>query len=1059
MLQRDASKYGWTRERPREQRSSIAFTEPQEPSRDHIAFGKEAEMSKFADAGKVIEQNLDAFKKPGVLAVRPGYRSEAGWPVGDPVIVALVGAKKGDAASYGLPARVGGIPVEVREASPLERLKATRPDTHAALMERARVEQRGPDFPFEHAVTPPPQAVAAARKPAKQQIDYSPADVSLDPITDTFTIICNASPDAGWPTLKDFFGRIEKTLAVGIYDFTSAHVLAGLESALEGGGKELSLVLDHPTRNPTAEQTDEETESDLSEKLGKALAFAWAPVRSSPEVKKWMFPTAYHIKVAVRDTAEVWLSSGNWNNSNQPENAPIADPDPAQAAETFKNSDRDWHLVITHPKLAELYEAYLLNDRKTAGPAQGGALAAVELEAFAEQAADLAEPNPAAAPRAPRKFFAPITVTEQMTLQPLLTPDKTADDKGMYAQKMLELISSAQQSLYIQLQYIHPSDKEGDEAFAELLSAVTARSQAGVDIRIILSQWQNSQWMERLQAAGIDTSLVRIQNGVHNKGFVVDHRRVVVSSQNWSAEGVLRNRDAGLIIDNATIAQYFEGIFLHDWDNVAVGHGGRVGVTAGDDATAQIYGWQDDPGDTVPPPVPPELRPVPDLSTAPLQLAIPDVSAPAPRAYAPDSAEFRYWSTAEAAERGASFWRQIIPDLRSWQPGDTLDLLLDEGDDLNAYYDRRALNFFHGTAGGRTVYSGESPDIVCHEQGHAILDALRPELFDAGTIEAAAFHESFGDMSAILVALQLPTMRSAVLAETDGDLSRSSRLSRLAEQLGWAIRQRAPEAVDPDCLRNAANSFFYTNPETLPSRAPAATISSEPHSFSRVFTGAFLEALAGGLRLAATNPGEADLAAVSQDFGRLLVAGIRAAPIVPEYMSQAAAAIVAADASAAAPSRGKYGDVLKSAFVRRGILSHQSAAGLGALQAAGTTAAAYAAALAASPARAIPHIALSAGEYGLGDRPLLVRAPSEPRRFSVAASSFGVGAVTPSNAEHAARAYFEDLLQRGHVDTGGAGQPGVRVVHPHTFKTHRLVSTAEGLVLTRILFDCGFHAT
>ena len=82
------------------------------------------------------------------------------------------------------------------------------------------------------------------------------------------------------------------------------------------------LVLDHPTRNPTADQSDEQTEQDLKDKLSTALSFAWAPVRSSPEVHEWIFPTAYHIKVAVRDSMEFWLSSGNWNNSNQPEDAP-----------------------------------------------------------------------------------------------------------------------------------------------------------------------------------------------------------------------------------------------------------------------------------------------------------------------------------------------------------------------------------------------------------------------------------------------------------------------------------------------------------------------------------------------------------------------------------------------------------------------------------------------------------------------------------------------------------------------------------------------------------------
>src|SRR5215469_10748652 len=115
---------------------------------DHTA-GERA-MPTFTDAGKVIEQNLEALRKPGILAVRPGYHIDGGWPVGDPVIVALVGAKKGEAAAYGLPSQVGGVPVEVREASPLERLKATQPSVQATLRERTRVEQHTPDFPFEH---------------------------------------------------------------------------------------------------------------------------------------------------------------------------------------------------------------------------------------------------------------------------------------------------------------------------------------------------------------------------------------------------------------------------------------------------------------------------------------------------------------------------------------------------------------------------------------------------------------------------------------------------------------------------------------------------------------------------------------------------------------------------------------------------------------------------------------------------------------------------------------------------------------------------------------------
>lgn len=535
-------------------------------------------MANLAEVSQTIRDNIDKFRAPGVLAVRPGYPMRSGWPSGDPRIVALVGQKKGDASAHGLPNEVAGIPVEVREATALERLKVNQPQTYSAMQAVARPEYRGPDFPGERILAGGPAPLA--RGPAKPQIPYQPASPPLAPITDDFQILCHASPDAGWPTLKDFFGRIDKRLTVGLYDFTSAHILDGLDAALvdDRHDRDLCLVLDHPKRNPTADQTDEDTRQKLSGALGQNLAFAWAPVRSSSEVSEWIFPSAYHIKVAVRDGQEMWLSSGNWNNSNQPEKAPADDPDPASAAETFKASDRDWHVIIPHAGLAELFEAYLNSDRQEALPAQGRTVADATVKAFAEDAGDLAEVHPLAVAKAPGKYFQPATIKGRMTIQPLLTPDQAEGGGiGLYVSEMLKLISGAQRTLDIQLQYMHPSNNGDDADFTALLDAVAKKQQQqGFVVRIILSQWQNSQWMERLQAAGIDTADVKIQNGVHNKGFIIDGETVVISSQNWSGDGTLRNRDAGLIISSRDVAQYFAQIFEEDWA-MAAGKPGAEG--------------------------------------------------------------------------------------------------------------------------------------------------------------------------------------------------------------------------------------------------------------------------------------------------------------------------------------------------------------------------------------------------------------------------------------------------------------------------------------------------
>src|SRR5947209_4453523 len=333
--------------------------------------------------------------------------------------------------------------------------------------------------------------------------------------------------------------------------------------------------------------------------------------------------------------------------------------------------------------------------------------------------------------------------------------------------------------------------------------------------------------------------------------------------------------------------------------------------------------WEDDPLAEGGAPI---ERPIPKFPRGKLKVSI-DGPQPPPDLYDPGTPEFRYWAAADALIRGVEFWSTILPKGTSWQRGTQLPVVLDAGDNLNAYYNRQNLVFFHADIRGKTVYSGESPDVLTHEMGHAVLDAVRPQLWNALSGEVAAFHESFGDMSAILVALQLPSIQTDVLAVTGGVLNRASRLSRLAEQLGWAIRQRQPCSAEPDCLRSAVNCFVYQPPEKLPILGPAVMLSSEPHSYSRVFTGAFFVMLAGMALTISRSPDGKVLEQASRDAARLLIAAVQAAPVVPAYMSQVAAHILAADKQL---FQEKYATAIRDAFVRKGVLAATSVTGGGA---------------------------------------------------------------------------------------------------------------------------------
>jgi hypothetical protein len=484
-------------------------------------------------------------------------------------------------------------------------------------------------------------------------------------------------------------------------------------------------------------------------------------------------------------------------------------------------------------------------------------------------------------------------------------------------------------------------------------------------------------------------------------------------------------------------------------------------VTSVKTGSGKIAAWEDDPQSLID--ARPIARPRPQLAGLRMRIAI-EGAAPPAQVYRPGTQAFRYWTAADALARASAYWADLLPDTAAWHPGGVLPVSLDEGLDLNAYYDRERLCFFHATVRGVPVYSGESPDVLTHELGHALLDVVRPELWDAASIEAAAFHESFGDISAMLSALQLASVRTAVLADTEDHLYRSSRISRLAEQLGWAIRQFRPDAVDADCLRNAVNSFFYQAPEMLPPMAPASGLSSEPHSFSRVFTSAWLESLAGMLATTGSKPTADGLGLLTVDAGRVLLWAISRARIASNYFAQIAAQMILADARL---FNGRYGAALKAAFLRHGILAITSVSAVSARAEATITAAAAQPTRRGSAAdgdtdralRRMPsllRLSLPASDFGVRGKWLIVRTSARAGRETVNAAAPDMGSLPAVSSGAAARAFLEDLFRRGRVELGTHRREAAPKRTPHRRTTHILVRRGRDLELRRRLFDCGF---
>lgn len=288
--------------------------------------------------------------------------------------------------------------------------------------------------------------------------------------------------------------------------------------------------------------------------------------------------------------------------------------------------------------------------------------------------------------------------------------------------------------------------------------------------------------------------------------------------------------------------------------------------------------------------------------------------------YQPGTPRFLFWQCREAALGAVETWETLTGPLTKWSPGvvsrKRLPLRQNDGDDLNAYYDRQSVSFFEHTAGGKTTFSGASTDVVAHECGHALLDAIRPDLWDVPFVEAGAFHEAFGDCTALLTAFADRPTRQALLAASP-DLGAPNFVEATAEDLSDGVRldPRLGPNHPAAAPRHALNSFRWQLPTTLPPSGPPAVLTSEIHSFGRIFSGCFYDTVR---NIFASSPArtEADLWSAVQTAAKILIAGARQAPVAARLLQSVGRAMILADQTLNA---GANRQAIRDAFTRHGV--------------------------------------------------------------------------------------------------------------------------------------------
>ncbi|OLS27035.1 MAG: Cardiolipin synthase [Candidatus Heimdallarchaeota archaeon LC_3] len=167
--------------------------------------------------------------------------------------------------------------------------------------------------------------------------------------------------------------------------------------------------------------------------------------------------------------------------------------------------------------------------------------------------------------------FDELNIKEQMVISPIFTPDNALDVYKYW-------IDRANTSVIVQNQYLTQfnSTDWATDSSPVVRSLVDAHNR-GVTVRIQINEDSDSdditgyflslgisvRWMGNLASNSDGDYLAN----THNKLMIIDDYVTILSSINFSENAFTNNREAGVVVQSSTVANYFKIIFDSDWND------------------------------------------------------------------------------------------------------------------------------------------------------------------------------------------------------------------------------------------------------------------------------------------------------------------------------------------------------------------------------------------------------------------------------------------------------------------------------------------------------------
>ena len=358
----------------------------------------------------------------------------------------------------------------------------------------------------------------------------------INTFTDDASVTPLIGPSAGLDEVITMMNNANDSIHLHIYQFHDAYLAMSLIDAASRG-VDITVVIHEP----------EDWWGDYN--VGQSLGIAWELENAGIEVMQFSSssssPYQYvHSKVAVVDSSQVWISSGNWKSSSLPSDG---------------IGNRDWGVIVDSEDLASIVLERMAFDED---PSE------LHIEDSTYSQPDSSTYSP---PAAYTPGMLASTVTGPVSGELLTCPDDCM-------QGLADFIDSADSEILLSLQYFE-MDWYWGWGVNPLLDSLENAADRGVAIRLVINQhYVNDnpgirQAVNELNDWEGDVEAILMSENetvtkLHNKGVIIDGESVLISSINWGDNSILRNREMGLILHSQQVTQPYMESFWEDWNRL-----------------------------------------------------------------------------------------------------------------------------------------------------------------------------------------------------------------------------------------------------------------------------------------------------------------------------------------------------------------------------------------------------------------------------------------------------------------------------------------------------------